>query len=212
MEQVHAILYDQLNTIHCVCVNSGIKYWLIGGNLLGQVRGELLSPKYQPGIIPWDDDIDIGVNVADGEKLKKLLVEEFAKKKEYYIINSEHGYKVSCYGKKGIGTDIFLYKPVSMYPHQSLIGYQRELVNDDVTIWILNSETSRKAWPRDFFLAEEILNLRCVKFGPTVAMIPGVPLRYLYTVYGKDCMEVGKRDFNHLENKKHDDAGVTFKL
>ena len=39
------------------CSENGLKYWLIGGSTLGAIR--------HGGIIPWDDDIDIGMPRVD---------------------------------------------------------------------------------------------------------------------------------------------------
>ena len=59
--------------IHRVCVELGIRYYLIGGSAIGAVRHQ--------GIIPWDIDIDIAMPRKDYEKFisegSKLLKSDF---------------------------------------------------------------------------------------------------------------------------------------
>lgn len=61
----------QLNVLRHLkklCDQYGLRYWLVGGTLLGAIRHR--------GYIPWDDDIDVYVEMKDLKKLTALLQDD----------------------------------------------------------------------------------------------------------------------------------------
>lgn len=67
---------DIMDKIHDICVSENIRYYMIGGTLLGAVRHK--------GFIPWDLDIDIGMIREDYKKFKNAC-ERYLKEPYVYL-------------------------------------------------------------------------------------------------------------------------------
>lgn len=63
--ELKTALLDMMKWFHEFCLHNEIKYYALGGTMLGAVRHH--------GFIPWDDDIDVGIPRGDYEKLALLL-------------------------------------------------------------------------------------------------------------------------------------------
>lgn len=70
-------LLEMMKWFHGFCLDNHIRYYAIGGTLLGAVR--------HGGFIPWDDDMDIGVPRKDYERLINLMGDKINYK---YILES----------------------------------------------------------------------------------------------------------------------------
>lgn len=69
-------LLGMLGWFHDYCVNNGIKYYAVGGTMIGAMRHR--------GFIPWDDDIDVAVPRKDYMK----LINSFTQEMDGYILES----------------------------------------------------------------------------------------------------------------------------
>lgn len=75
LEKIRRLQLEIIKDVDRICKNNGIKYFLVGGSLLGAV-------KYK-GYIPWEDTIDIGFFREDYEKFRKICPGELSDKLKY---------------------------------------------------------------------------------------------------------------------------------
>lgn len=78
MNEVQQKLFKMLMWFHDYCIKNNIRYYIVGGTLLGACRHN--------GFIPWDDDIDIAIPRADYNK----LITSFNKRIDNYILESPY--------------------------------------------------------------------------------------------------------------------------
>ena len=113
-----------LNAVDKICSAHGLTYWIDFGTLLGAVRHK--------GFIPWDDDIDVSMPMADYKKFLEIAEKElpndiflqtpktdpaykqnFAKLRDCYSTYLEHRETDDGKYHKGIYLDVF---PSYTYP------------------------------------------------------------------------------------------------
>lgn len=79
LRRVQYIQLDILKVVSKICTDHNIKYYLIGGTLLGAVRHK--------GFIPWDDDLDIAMMRSDYNKFIEVCKKELPH--DLFLQNSE---------------------------------------------------------------------------------------------------------------------------
>ncbi len=75
LQLLHAELYDILAEVVRLCERHDIPFFVIGGTAIGAL--------YDKGILPWDDDIDIGMKRADYDRFLSIAERELAP--EYFL-------------------------------------------------------------------------------------------------------------------------------
>lgn len=63
--ELHARLLEMLAWFHQFCTSHQLRYYILGGTMLGAVR--------HGGFIPWDDDIDVGMPWEDHLRFRQLI-------------------------------------------------------------------------------------------------------------------------------------------
>lgn len=81
LDLVKKIEIDMMLEIKRICEKHNIKYFLVGGSLLGAVRHK--------GFIPWDDDLDFGMLREDFEKFKRVAPQELNPRYAYQSYQTE---------------------------------------------------------------------------------------------------------------------------
>ena len=87
LEKIREMEKDTLALIDKICRENDIQYFLAGGSLLGAIRHK--------DMIPWDDDLDIGMLREDYEKFRRVcpgLLDEKHTYESHYTCDNVHYY------------------------------------------------------------------------------------------------------------------------
>ena len=84
MNEQKACLLEMMNYFHALCIKHNLRYYAVGGTMLGAARHE--------GFIPWDDDIDVGMPRKDYDLFAQCMN---AEKDCKYVLETQASYDES---------------------------------------------------------------------------------------------------------------------
>jgi GR25 family glycosyltransferase involved in LPS biosynthesis/phosphorylcholine metabolism protein LicD len=174
-------LYQMLYDTHNIFINNGLKYFIDGGTLLGAVRHE--------GIIPWDDDIDIGILQKDVKNFLNLR-KDFLKC-GYSISKVWFGYKI-FYTKRNL-IEGFNYS----FPFIDVLLYKK--INGK---YKLAMQEAREEWPKEQWDEKQLFPLKLYKFGEFEVYGPQDYEKYFNQYYGKDWNDIAYREYDHQKEEE----------
>ena len=87
LKTLQAIELENLRMLMEICEKNHLRYYLIGGSLLGAMRHK--------GFIPWDDDIDVGLPRPDYNRFVQIAKDYLPAHMDVKTMTSDPNYK--CY-------------------------------------------------------------------------------------------------------------------
>lgn len=154
-------LYALTGSVHQILTEHNIRYFIIGGTLLGSCR----NGKF----IPWDDDADIGIFEEDFSRFLQIDFNQYGLKQCGLALNNmgkiTHLSSYNSHQKgKGVFVDVFLFRRVPDMNGQTRVEYSNELY--------------RQMWPKEYFYEHELSPLsHDYSFGPNLLCGPQKDVR-----------------------------------
>jgi hypothetical protein len=157
----------------------GIAYWVSCGTLLGAVRHQ--------GFIPWDDDIDLQVEMT--ERAKLLDLRERFLKDGFVLINAGGGYKLA-------------YNTVWRFPFVDLVMVARDEGRMKLCYPLAADGTctfgKAREWPNECIPIDQVFPLVRVPFESFAVSAPGRTVDVVTSMYGSSALAEARCRFNFL--------------
>jgi phosphorylcholine metabolism protein LicD/ubiquinone/menaquinone biosynthesis C-methylase UbiE len=167
-------LYQIIKDFHEILTENKVPYWISDGTLLGAVRNK--------EIIPWDDDLDVGIHENDLDQFINLK-EAFERRNydfslcpKYTVAGRPTFFKISS--RKGIPiNDSWFYR----YPWLDVMVY----ADDEDRIRYHPQGAFGVLWKHAYYLRDELFPLKMYKLGNLSVVGPNNPIPFLNRLYPK---------------------------
>ena len=140
LSKLHKELIDIMDEVDRICAVNNLKYYLIGGTLLGAVRHQ--------GFIPWDDDLDIAmprkdfdnfVSVAQTALLSRYELQWITTNPEYWQVFAKVCRRDTFFKEQGLKNFAPLGIFVDIFPLDESSEYSPKLERRKKWVSFLNS-------------------------------------------------------------------------
>jgi len=175
--------------VHRILDDADITYWMDGGTALGAVRHQ--------GIIPWDDDLDIGIDKKQVSSFLKLRSK--LEKCGYGIGKNWTGFKIYYLNREPMDGVIW------SFPNMDVFVMEYMKVRGGTRITYSSGEV-RGVWPRAYYEVKDLFPLRKYKFGSFWVWGAYDYRTYFKNQYGKTWNSVAYREYDHEHEESVDDS------
>ena len=174
-------LYQMMYDVDRIFEGVDLKYWVDGGTFLGAVRHK--------GIIPWDDDLDVGIEAQDVKKF--LSLREKLADCGYSVSKVWFGYKIFYTKNKKLEGFDYSFPFVDVLPFEK-VGDEYRLLR----------RAARDAWPKEVWPESELFPLKKYVFGDMEVWGPAEYENYFDNYYGSDWNHVAYREYDHKKEEE----------
>jgi len=176
IKKLYQMTYDTCRILEA----NDIPFYAEGGTALGAIRNK--------GIIPWDDDVDLGLLEKDKDKL--LALRPVFAKCGYSMAKVWFGYKL--FFTKGKYIEGFNYS----HPFLDFFFLTKEAGR-----YVYSSKEAKEMWSKAYYKKDEFQPFQKVPFGDFMIPVVQNIRKVLDRQYGKDWSTHGYREYDHAIEK-----------